>query len=70
MLAKFDVTLMCDPDFPETKEQLKKIKGYTQFDRQTRFRSVTLTKEEAIKIFDRVEDYLETQLGAHLGKQS
>jgi len=64
MLVKFDIVMMADPSATETHGE---VKGYACFDRSARFRSLTLSRQEAERIFDRVQEYLQEQLGAHIG---
>lgn len=67
MMCKYELTMWLDPELPTDEIELKKLRGATSLDRTRRFRSITLSEQEASTIFERTEDYLRTQLGAHLG---
>lgn len=64
MLVKFDIVMMADPTVRDTDGE---VKGYACFDRSARFRSLTLSRSDAETIFQRTEEFLQEQLGAHIG---
>lgn len=68
MRVKYELVMRCDPDFG--KVDVTTLKGFAKYNRDAMFWSLSLSATEAQTIFDRVEDFLQTQLGAHLGSQS
>jgi hypothetical protein len=68
MLVRFELLMDASPELPTDEIEVKKLRGITSLDRTRRFRSISLGEQEAATIFERTEDYLRTQLGAHLGK--
>jgi hypothetical protein len=68
MITRFNLSVNGDPSF-SAKTDMTKIRGFTNFSCEKNFRSLTLTAKEAKVIFDRTQEYLETQLAAFIPKE-
>jgi hypothetical protein len=68
MVIRFNLSVNGDPSFPG-KTDMKTIRGFTNFSHEKNFRTLDLTTKEARIIFDRTQDYLDTQLAAFIPKE-
>ena len=66
MIVKFTVDMFCDPDFGEGEGP--SLKGFASYDRSAKFRSVSIKREEAERLFNKIVSFLENTLEVTNGK--